>query len=173
MQDYDMRKSFPLRAESHQLEEMSERFLRHALPRNWTVDKPASDYGVDLRVELFDEQRATGLELLIQLKASAEPSDGETEVVRLKVSTYNYLWGKLQVAMLVKYVEDARQAYWILLRDVSAPNQDHDTFTVHIPRSNRIDEISWDEIQHYVRSVTDKKLATTRRNQLQIKQRNA
>src|SRR5690242_14902474 len=99
-----MAKQYPQRPEPHQLEEMSERFFRARLPRNWMCDKLRSDYGVDVQVGIVDEEAVGGLELLVQLKASAARTEGQIETVRLGVSTYNHLWDKLQVVMLVKFV---------------------------------------------------------------------
>jgi hypothetical protein len=157
---------FPCRSESHQLEEASARYVRNALPRGWTCEKPQHDYGVDLRIDIFEDCAATGLELLVQLKASAKSTEGETEVVRLETTTYNHLWSKLQVVMLVKYVEPINEAYWLLLKDVQAPPAHQKTFTVHIPRANCVSSIDWQTIQDYVRNVTDTKLAATRRHAL-------
>jgi hypothetical protein len=42
---------------------------------NWTWEQLANDYGADLRVDLFDDQEAAPLEILVQLKSSA-PRDG-------------------------------------------------------------------------------------------------
>jgi hypothetical protein len=134
------------------------------LPKNWVCQKPSDDYGVDLRVELFDGNNATGLELLIQLKASARPTGGDSEVIHLKTATYNYLWDKLQVAMLVKFIESENEAYWLLFRDIPAPPQDRETFSVHIPKNNRLSAIQWADIQAHIRSVTDTKLAAARRS---------
>jgi Domain of unknown function (DUF4365) len=159
-----MSREYPVRSESHQMEESSERFFREKLPRNWTAEKLAVDYGVDLRVDLFEVDKATGLELLVQLKASAEPTNNarETETVQLNVSTYNYLWDKLQVAMLVKFIESEREAYWLLFTDILDPPQDQSTFTIHIPRENRLSNIDWSIIQTYVQHVHHKKLAANR-----------
>lgn len=162
-----MNRQYPRRVDNHQLEEVSERCFRNLLPRNWTCDKPAQDYGVDLRVDLYDEQAATGLELLVQLKASTKGSNQETETIRLRTATYNHLWDKLQVVILVKYIEAVDKAYWLLLSEVPEPNQDQDTFTVHIPKANVLSEIDWDKIYEYVRGVTDEKLAARRRDRLQ------
>lgn len=161
-----MNRAFPIRSESHQIEEISERFFRDSLPRNWTAEKPGNDYGVDLRVDMFELNQATGLELLVQLKASVEPAAADSETVRLKTTTYNLLWEKLQLAMLVKYVESEKEAYWLLFRDIPAPSQDQETFTIHIPKENRISTIQWPDIQTYVRGVTDTKLAAMRRYKL-------
>lgn len=162
-----MNESFPVRPESHQLEELSERFFRQALPKNWTVEKPNHDYGVDLRVDLFEGTSATGLELLVQMKSSAKATEAETETVQLRIATYNLLWGKLQVAMLVKFIEAESEAYWLLLKDIPAPSQDQETFVVHIPKKNRLSTAPWVDIQAYVRSVTDTKLAGMRLRQMQ------
>lgn len=157
---------FPRRTESHELEAMSERYFRNALPRGWTCYKPSSDYGVDLHVDIFEDGEATGLELLVQLKASARSDGGDTEIIRLKLSTFNLLWSKLQVVMLVKYIEDANEAYWLLLKDVPTPSTVHETFSVHVPRANHLSAIDWQGIQAYVRNVTDTKLAAMRRDAL-------
>lgn len=162
-----MDKAFPTRADSHQLEEISKRFFRQSLPRSWTIESPANDYGVDFRVDLFEENKATGLELLVQLKASAQPTGEDTESVRLKTATYNHLWNKLQVAMLVKYVESEAEAYWLLFRDIPSPSQDQETFTIQIPKMNRLSSIEWSNINIYIRSVTDKKLASMRQHELE------
>lgn len=158
---------FPIRSESHQQEEASERFFRDHLPRNWTAEKPANDYGVDLRVDLFEGNKATGLELLVQLKAAEAPSGRESETVRLRVATYNLLRQKLQVAMLVKFIESENEGYWLLFKDIPSPSQDQETFTLHIPKANRLSSAPWPEIQQYVRGVTDRKLAAMRVHEIE------
>jgi len=159
-----MERQYPQRVDNHQLEEMSERHFRSHLPRNWTCEKPAQDYGVDLKVDLYEGKAATGLELLVQLKASGDSSNQKSETIRLRTTTYNHLWDKLQVVMLVKYIEAEDRAYWLLLSEVPEPDQNQETFTVHIPKENILSEINWDKIQDYIRAVTEKKLATRRRN---------
>lgn len=162
-----MVRQYPQRVDNHQLEEVSERYFRNLLPRNWTCEKPAQDYGVDLKVDLYDGQAATGLELLVQLKASEAGAGRETEVIRLRTATYNHLWDKLQVVMLVKYIESEAAAYWLFLSEVPEPDQAHETFSVHIPKRNVLNEVEWDQVYQHVREVTDEKLAMRRRNRLQ------
>ena len=161
-----MNRRYPTRPRSHNLEELSERYFNENLPENWTTEKPESDYGVDLRVDIFEGEYATGLELLIQLKASDTSVDGENESIRLRTATYNHLWDKLQVVMLVKYIANEDEAYWLLLSQVPEPNQDQDTFTVSIPKQNKLSNIDWEYIKQYIREVTDEKLAVRRRNRL-------
>jgi hypothetical protein len=155
---------YPQRHETHQLEELGERFFVSKLPRNWRSEKPGGDYGTDIKVDIFEENNATGLELLVQLKSSHDAKISNFETIRLKTSTYNYLWDKLQVVMLVKYVEVENEAYWLLLSDVPKPNQDQGSFTVRFSKSNQLSSIGWQKIQNYVRDVANGKLATRRRN---------
>lgn len=152
---------YPQRVENHSLETESERYFSSNLPQAWTSEKPINDYGVDQRVEISNESNAIGLEFLVQLKASKRPANGVNEKIRLKVSTYNYLWDKLQVVMLVKYIRSEERAYWILLSDVPAPNQN--TFTINIPKSNLLSDINWNSIYGYVRDITHRKLSVRER----------
>jgi hypothetical protein len=73
----------------------------------------------------------------------------------------------LQAAMLVKFIESEKEAYWVLFKDIPSPSQDQETFTVHIPKANHLSAISWPDIQEYVRSVTDQKLAAMRTQQIE------
>jgi hypothetical protein len=157
---------YPTRSTSHVLEELSERYLRDHLPRTWTLDRPSKDYGVDCRIDIFELNKATGLELLIQLKASQRASARTYESVRLRTTTYNYLWDKLQIVMLIKYVNEEREAYWLLLRDVPEPKQTGKSFQVRIPKANTLRTIDWENIAQHIRRVTDEKLATRRRCEL-------
>ncbi len=158
-----MQRKYPVRSDSHNLETLSERFFESCLPKDWVAEKPAHDYGVDLRVDIFEGDKATGLELLVQLKSSHNPTEAESEIVDLPVATYNHLWGKLQVAMLVKFVEASNEAYWLLMKDIPAPDQSLKTFRVHIPKEHTLSTIDWANIREYVRQVTDDKLAARRR----------
>ena len=133
-----MKKKYPIRPKTHTLEELSIRYFISCMPQYWTAFKPPNDYGIDLYVDIFEGTSATGLELLIQLKASQIGSHIETEKVSLKVSTYNFLKDKLQVVMLVKYIAIENEAYWLLLKDFPEPNQAQATFTVHIPKINKL-----------------------------------
>ena len=157
-----MNKKYPNRPESLTLEELSRRYFQSQLPEDWLPEKPSSDYGIDVRVDIFKNHSTTGLELLVQLKSSQKSSQKEYENVSLKVSTYNYLHDKLQVSILVKFIQVENEAYWLLIKDIPSPNQDNESFTVNIPKTNKLSEIKWEEIYSYIQSVTSKKLASIR-----------
>ena len=69
------------------------------------------------------------------------------------------------IFLLIKFVEEDNEAYWILLKDVPEPNQENETFTIRIPRQNRLSELNWNDIADYVRDITQRKLNAVRPNE--------
>ncbi|WP_025537039.1 DUF4365 domain-containing protein [Vibrio parahaemolyticus] len=156
----------PIVHENIILETASEHFFKSVLPRGWTSDKPVPDIGVDLVVGIVEDNRASSRELLVQLKASNESNataDGLYERINLDVSTYNYLWDMLPVVLLVKYVASENTAYWQLLSQVPAPDQDNLTMTVKIPRNQVLNDESWNVIRRYVEAIHLRKLSMRER----------
>lgn len=153
---------YPQRHPNMTLEAKSENYFRSELPQSWAVHKPSPDYGQDLSIEIEEHGQFRGRELIVQLKASHEPSENnEFEIVVLPVASYNYLRDNLRVVLLVKYVESENEAYWLLLKDISPPDgfQNQETFSVYLPRKNRISTINWvNDVVAHVRYITDKKL---------------
>ena len=155
---------FPKRHKNHSLEEESITFFREQLPEDWNINSVDRDYGQDLNIEICEDGEYRGLELVVQLKSSANPNgNDETENITLRVATYNYLWDNLRVVLLIKFVQSENEAYWLLLKDVPEPNQENDTFTIHIPKKNRLTNLDWNYITEYVRDVTNDKLKVRRR----------
>jgi uncharacterized protein DUF4365 len=155
---------FPERHDNHTLEQKSETFLRLHLPQDWNLTKPNNDYGIDLIVEICEEKEYRGLNLIIQLKSSGVSNRQDNyEKQTLKVSTFNYLKGNLNIAILIKFIEEEKEAYWMLVKDIDEPNnQDQENFTVYIPIENKLTTINWDEIINYIRSATDVKIAANK-----------
>ena len=60
----------------------------------------------------------------------------------------------LDVAMLVKYVANEQEAYWLLLRDFRLePRVDQKSVTVRIPRQNRISVQPCQQIADHINAV--------------------
>lgn len=154
---------YPARPRAHHLEEQSRRHLESTLPDGWWAEKPQRDYGVDVRVEVVPDGVVQGIQVLVQLKAGETPSRTEVESVRLAARTYRYIWDSLPVAILVKYIESEGAAYWVFFRDIEGPPEGQQTFTVRIPRANRLSVDAWEEIAAYAREVRDRKLDANRR----------
>ncbi len=157
---------YPQRHSSHSLEEKSISFFRQYVPNEWNINTIDRDYGQDLNIEISENGMFQGLDLVVQLKSSARSNithDNVFERQRMKVASYNYLWNNLRVALIVKFIEEENEAYWILLKDVNAPTQSNKTFTLRIPRSNKLSKTDWTEIVKYVKQVTKRKLNTRAR----------
>jgi hypothetical protein len=158
-----MNAQLPIRDHARQREAASRLFFQGRLPAAWTWEIPEPDYGVDLRVGVVENNLVTGLEFLVQLKASDNPSNGECEPIRLQVSTYNYLMASLSVAMLVKYIASEQEAYWVLLRDIPPPPQAQQSFTVRVPRSNRVSDLDWQQLRGRLGNIHELKHGAGRR----------
>jgi uncharacterized protein DUF4365 len=154
-----MATQFPQRPESHQIEDESIAYFERNLPRGWTCDQPQHDYGVDLRIGLADDGCVTGQQMVVQVKASQSAPAGDDVVFTLEVQTLNYLRNMLEVALLVKYIADEREAYWLLLKDFeSLPLEGQKAVTVRIPRANRVSNDPWTAIATHVAAVHHRKL---------------
>lgn len=157
-----MNAQLPVRDGPRRREAASEVFLRQHLPEGWTWEKPGDDYGIDARVGIVQDQQVTGQELLVQLKSSDDASGKPYERIRLRVATYNYLLANLAVVLLVKYIASEEEAYWIYLRDVPPPNPANRTFTVRVPRENRVSVLDWDQLRAGLVVIHDRKLRAGR-----------
>ena len=164
-----MATKFPGRPESHVLERAAEAFFESALPHAWVKDKPDHDYGTDYRITIAAGGMVSARSFLVQLKGTANAAPGEFVPIVLKISTYNYLWEQLEVAILVAYVAEEKEAYWIRLADVPEPDQGQDTFTVRVPRANRLSAQPWPEIESYVVHVSKTKLDAMRKARAEAK----
>lgn len=162
----------PKRTAEHNLEESSNRFFHQCLPENWTTTKPNNDYGVDWLINIFDGEYASNYELNVQLKSSQKSTKGEHEKISFRVATYNHLKNLLHVVMIIKYIKSENEAYWTLLVDIDEPNQEQDTFTIKIPKKNKLSSINWAEIESYIREIVDCKLTAAEALRNRRKQQN-
>lgn len=87
----------PNRPRSHALETKSKRMFESALPEDWVITDAGDDYGVDLRVEIFENETTTGLQFNVQLKATDGVVVDRTVVKR---ETLNY-WETLPAPTLL------------------------------------------------------------------------
>jgi hypothetical protein len=98
------------------------------------------------------------LNFIVQLKSSEDPSGNtDYETIVLKISTFHYLKKLLNVVLLIKYISSENEAYWLLLEDVNPPERVK-SFTVRIPRVNKLSELDWNDIVDQVRTISDIKL---------------
>ena len=71
-----------MRAQQHEIDTQARKLVPLALPRGWEHrEATGRDYGIDMSVEIFDEGRATGKVLFLQIKGT----DGEAKRTALGV----------------------------------------------------------------------------------------
>jgi tetratricopeptide (TPR) repeat protein len=102
----------PIRSRSHELEDESIERFKGAIPRRWVCREKSRDYGVDLEVEIFAEDRtATGLMFYVQLKAT---DDIEREQkTSMEVDRISYLQGLELPAVVVRYCSPTGRLFWV------------------------------------------------------------
>jgi hypothetical protein len=143
-----------LRTRAHRIADLSRHhFEGFVLRCGHTVESLSSDYGYDLYMSTFDYSRGDDGEyentvIPIQLKATdslTTLADGETIVYRVR-REHTRLWrGSLHPVFLIVYDAQNEVAYWLDVRaflrtETAQAAMDQATYTVHIPKSNIVNE---------------------------------
>jgi len=112
------------------------------MPPEWVVRDVPSDYGIDLEVEVFAQERATGRTFKVQLKAT-ESQHGEGRSVRVRMDHLRY-WNELDApVMIVLYVAETRSLYglWSVSHDPGGGAETQTSTTVHFRDSEMSDSL--------------------------------
>ncbi len=121
----------PTRSRSHQLEDLSIREFERLLPDAWALRRKDKDYGVDLEVEVFDDEgKSTGLMFFVQLKATDDISKAQS--VPMKVDRLEYLASLDTPSMVVRYCEPSKTFHWLWLPEIYARTSLPKTETITI-----------------------------------------
>lgn len=100
----------PRRDENHGRASWSTRAFAAALPSEWLVHDLETDYGIDCRVEIFEDGRTTGLFFNVQLKSTAK-GKGDCPARPIKRSTLNY-WAQTPDPTLIVIGHEPTRALW-------------------------------------------------------------
>lgn len=109
----------PKRPRSHALETKSKRLFEASMPEDWVVTDSGPDYGIDLRVEVFQDGTTTGLQFNVQLKATDGNVRNRWSIRR---ETLNY-WETLASPTLLVIAHGPTETLkyqWVHLSAVSA-----------------------------------------------------
>lgn len=121
----------PSRPESHRLEDLSIRKFEQALPATWVCRRKDKDYGIDLEVEVFnDDGSATGLIFFVQIKATNDQRREKS--VRIDTDRINYLMSFDAPAMIVRYGSRSDTLYWSWVSNVIAGPTEQTAKTVNV-----------------------------------------
>lgn len=147
----------PSRPASHILEAKSDRFLRNNIPVDWIVDRPI-DYGIDYRVELVQNGEVLGYNFSIQLKAHEIASEKGEISITLKRSTINFYLNRLEPILLVCYVSELDEGYYMWFLDSTIDlTKSNETYTLKFKKANKISSLNWNVIRDHVHSVFSRK----------------
>lgn len=106
------------RVRNHELEDLSLAALRLALPSKWVIHEFRRDYGIDVQLELFDEQGiALGLRAYGQIKAT--DSSQEEDKLSLDRDHFEYWSSHSDPVLLLRYFSMTQTFCWCWLHDVA------------------------------------------------------
>ncbi|MCU0392073.1 MAG: DUF4365 domain-containing protein [Thermoflexibacter sp.] len=151
---------YPKRDRNHIIEEYSERFLKSHIPIEWVINKFHIDYGTDYNCEIASKEgEVTGRNFTIQLKGKEKESDDEfIKVTKIKRTTINRWLKRLEPTLIVVYVIDEKEAYWLWFKEDTVDlTKSNDSFLINIPRLNRFSTISWSDVEKNIIEIFNKK----------------
>ena len=100
------------RVRQHQLEDLSRSKFSLAVPRNWVCRDKNKDYGIDVEVEIFDDNdRATGLVFWGQLKATESIAESVIKNIYLSIESVKYYKNLDIPVLIVRYSETLDRFY--------------------------------------------------------------
>ena len=144
----------PNRHNNHVLETESSKYFKFQVPNVWYIDKPEHDYGIDYIVNIATNNQVTGLSFSVQLKSKIKEKKEDIVTISLKHSTLGLFNTKLEPVLLVAYVQAEKEAYWYWYNDLKFDlTSSQRTYTVRIPKENKISLIDWEAISKYVKDI--------------------
>lgn len=144
--------NMPRRPRAHQLEDLSLREFQRTIPLRWVCRELTRDYGIDLHVEIFDEDDlATGRSFFTQLKATDVRDLGAALAVRLPVEKVAYYASVDLPVLIVLYHAAGNDFYtrWFHEFDVKYSSTAQST-TYRLKLEDRWDDSSASEIERKV-----------------------
>lgn len=144
----------PNRHNNHILETESNKFFNNHVPNEWFIDKPDHDYGIDFAVNIVLNNQVTGLSFSVQLKSKIKEIYTKSSSIKLKHSTLGLFNTKLEPVLLIVYVQVDKEAYWCWYNDLIIDlTSTQKTYTVQIPKTNKLSQIDWESVSKYIQSV--------------------
>jgi hypothetical protein len=99
------------RPRNHIIEDESESILKKLLPTEWVLRKLSPDYGIDYLVEVFENNKSSGIHFFIQLKGTDNIEKNGTINYRLSKNHIEY-YSKLSLPILLVYVSITSEKAW-------------------------------------------------------------
>ena len=149
----------PQRPHSHVQEDNSRKFFTNNMPNQWTLSEQRQDYGVDLVVEIFRDQCATGSTFIVQLKSTDKKFQGEQVSIQIDRKNLNYLKQRVEPAIIVLHVSSENEAFYIWERELQIDwEKEQQSHVINIPKSRKLSEINWNKVEEFVNVVREGKI---------------
>ena len=117
------------RPRQHQLEDISILFFKSLLPPLWVCRQKDADYGVDLEVEVFDEdENSTGLTFIAQVKATDDAKKERS--TSIKSDRLRYLASHDAPSMVVRYCHPTQTVHFAWVTNLFSQISDHEAGSV-------------------------------------------
>lgn len=105
------------RHRNHVLENMSVTALRAHLPETWVMHPFHSDYGIDVQIEIFeDDGSSTGLRVYGQLKATDNSENDD--VLRLDRNHFEYWSAHSDPVLLLRFFAESGKLKWCWMHEI-------------------------------------------------------
>ncbi len=145
---------FPLRHRNHEIEKLSENYLNCCIPESWIINPIKIDYGTDFNCEIAINQKVTGNNFSIQLKGKETERNANSVKISIKRSTITRWLKRLEPTMLIAYVVDEKEAFWMWFKDETVDlTLNNQQFTISIPKSNKLSNVDWSQIAEHVANI--------------------
>ncbi len=143
----------PGRPREHVVETESRIALESLLPSTWTVEPVTYDYGLDARVEVFQDGQATGLAFWAPLKGTDEPNLRPALKRSFEVTALNYMASRADPVLLVRFHAPTKRLYgrWLHAHNVVLKKDEQKTITMSWSEANLLDDGSPEVLAEEVR----------------------
>ncbi len=151
--------TYPDRHRNHEIETLSERYLKNNIPISWVVNPFTIDYGTDYNCEISLDGKVSGINFTIQLKGKETDNDERFVTInKIKRTTINRWLRRLEPTMIVVYLVDENEAYWCWFeKDTVDLTKKNKTFQIKVSKDNVYSKINWDDITSYLIKVFQNK----------------
>lgn len=141
------------RPEAHDIDTAAKRIFQSQLPTDWIPREETPDYGVDYRVEIFQDGEKTGLVFGVQLKGKRSARSlrrirGALSVTLESRNLRDYVDKERQPIFLVAIDVSKAVGYWLFLQQYADEElagtdwRNKETVKVRIPIQNRLDDMA-------------------------------
>ncbi len=137
------------RPKTHQIDNEAKKEFLYACPKNWSVQNPSEDYGIDYYIRVFEENNeyeATNIFFEVQLKGVERYYDENEKYIKFRIKTdpLKFFLKVSNPVFLIIVNTTSKNIHWLLIQkyineslNLKKPNWGNQkTVTLNIPKDN-------------------------------------